>query len=68
MEIRVVEASMVEIIGEYGIVKVKEEIVDYNGKIFKRKTVYDVCLEYGEGDIVTSCRTRSEARKWAQEN
>lgn len=68
MEKRIVNAKLVEIIGEYGIAKVKEETVLYNGKIFGRKTFYDVCLEQGEGDIVASFKYINEARKWAKEN
>ena len=68
MERRVVESSIVEIIGEYGIAKVKEETVWDNGKVFGRKTFYDVCLEHGDGDIVASFNKISDARKWAKEN
>ena len=68
METRIVDATIVEIIGEYGIVKVKEETVWDNGKVFCRTTLYDICLEHGNGDIVTTCRTKNEARKWAKEN
>ena len=68
MEKKVVEVSIVETIGEYGIVKVKEETVWDNGKIFIRKTFYDVCLKYGEGDIVASFSGIRAARKWAKEN
>ena len=68
MEKKVVEASIVETIGVYGIVKVKEETTWDNGKVFNHKTFYDVCLEYGEGDIVASFNKISEARKWAKDN
>ena len=68
MEKKVVEVSIVETIGEYGIVKVKEETVWDNGKVFIRKTFYDVCLEYGGGDIVASFSGIRAARKWAKEN
>ena len=67
MEKKIVEVSIVETIGKYGIVKVKEETVWDNGKIFIRKTFYDVCLEYGEGDIVASFSGIRAARKWAKE-
>lgn len=68
MERKVVESVVVEIIGEYGIAKVKEETVWRNGKVFGRKTLYDVCLEQGEGDIVASFDKIGDARKWAKEN
>ena len=67
MERRVVDFNVVELIGEYGIVKIKEEIVRNNGKVFSRKTLYDVCLEHGDGDIVASFNKVNDARKWAKE-
>ena len=68
MEKKVIEVSIVETIGEYGIVKVREETILDNGKVFNHKTFYDVCLEYGDGDIVASFGKVSEARKWVKEN
>ena len=68
MEKKVVDASIVETIGEYGIAKIKEETIWDNGKVFGRKTFYDVCLEHGEGDIVASFDRLSDARRWAKEN
>lgn len=68
MERRVVNATIVEIVGEYGIAKVKEETVWNNGKVFGKKILYDVCLDKGEGDIVASFDKIGEARKWIKEN
>lgn len=68
MERKVVSASILETVGEYGIAKIKEQTIWDNGKIFGRKTFYDVCLEHGEGDIVASFTKLTEARKWAREN
>jgi hypothetical protein len=68
MERRVVEASIVLIVGEYGIAKVKEETVWNNGKVFGRKITYDVCLEQGEWDIVASFDKLNDAKRWAKEN
>lgn len=68
METRVVEASIVETIGEYGVVKIKEETIWNNGNVFSRKTFYDVCLEHGDGDIVASFNKLKDARNWAKEN
>lgn len=68
MERRVVNAELKDIIGEYGVVKVKEETVWDNGKVFGRTITYDVCLEQGEGDIVASFKYIKEAREWAKEN
>ena len=68
MERKVVEASIVDIIGEYGIAKIKEDTVWNNGKVFGSKTFYDVCLEHGDGDIVASFDKIKDARKWAKEN
>lgn len=68
MERRIVKASIIEVIGEYGVSKVKEETIWDNGKVFGRKTFYDVCLEHGDGDIVASFNKIGDARKWAKEN
>lgn len=68
MERKVVKSSIVEIIGEYGIAKVKEETIWNNGKVFGSKIFYDVCLEHGGGDIVASFDKIGDARKWAKEN
>lgn len=68
MEKRVVYAELIETIGEYGVVKVKEETVWNNGKVFGSTITYDVCLEQGDGDIVASFNKINEARKWAKEN
>lgn len=68
MEKKVVDSVVVEIIGEYGIAKVKEETVWNNGKVFGKKILYDVCLEQGDGDIVASFDKIGDARKWVKEN
>ncbi len=68
MERKVVDAKIVECIGEYGIAKVKEETIWNNGKVFGKKILYDVCLEHGKGDIVASFNKMIDARKWAKEN
>ena len=68
MEAKIIEASIVETVGEYGIAKVREEICWIDGKVFQRKTVYDVCLEHGDGDIVASFDKLTDARRWAKEN
>ena len=68
MEKEIVESNLIELIGEYGIVKVKEVTVFNDGKIFNGKTCYDVCLEHGDGDIIASFDRIKEARKWAKEN
>ena len=68
MEKKVVNAELVEKIGEYGVVKVKEQTVWNNGKVFGSTITYDVCLEHGEGDIVASFDKLRDAKKWAKEN
>lgn len=61
--------KVMQIIGQYGIVKVKEKTYFSDGTQLKGKqAVYDVCLEHGEGDIVASFDTLKMAKKWAKEN
>ena len=68
METKVVDSMLVATIGEYGIVRVVEHDIWSNGKVFNKRIVYDVCLEYGDGDIVSSFSKLRDARKWAKEN
>ena len=68
MERKVVNSELKEVIGEYGVMKVKEQTIWNNGKVFGSTIMYDVCLEQGEGDIVASFKKICEARKWAKEN
>lgn len=68
MERKIVNVELKEIIGEYGVVKVKEQTILDNGKVFGSKIIYDVCLEHGDGDIVASFDKLKDARKWAKEN
>jgi hypothetical protein len=65
---KVVDNDIVEVIGEYGIVKYKEKTLWNNGKVFGTKIGYDVALDCGEGDIVASFDKINDARKWAKEN
>lgn len=66
---KVLESKIMEVIGEYGIVKSKEQEYLPNGsKNGKVKTWYDVCLDEGDGDIVVSCTSLKEARQWAKDN
>ena len=63
------EDSVIQIIGEYGIIKSVEQMhLDNGNKIGDKLIWYDVCLENGNGDIVYSCQKLKEARKWAKEN
>ena len=63
----VLEHKTVQIIGQYGIVKTKEQYYLDDGKRFGREhVVYDVCLECGDGDIVASFSMLKLARKWAK--
>ena len=68
MEKKVVDAELIEKIGEYGVVKIKERTIWNNGKVFGSKIMYDVCLEHGDGDIVASFDKIKDACKWAKEN
>lgn len=67
MEKEIISADIIELIGEYGIVKTKEKTF-LNGKPWAIKIWYDICLDHGDGDIVASYRTLKTARKWAKEN
>lgn len=64
----IIENNIVEIIGEYGIIKYKEKLYFDDGKLCRTRSGYDVALEHGNGDIVTSFDYIKEARKWAKEN
>ena len=68
MERKVVDSILVNIVGDYGIVRVVEHIVWNSGKVFRKQIIYDVCLDRGDGDIVASFNKIIEARKWAKEN
>ena len=68
MERKVVDSIVVNIVGEYGIVRIVEHTVWNNGKVFGKRVLYDVCLEHGDGDIVASFEKLIEAHKWAKEN
>ena len=68
MERKVISSELIENIGEYGIVKVKEQIIWNDGSVFHGQVIYDVCLEHGEGDIVASFNKLKDARKWIKEN
>lgn len=65
----VLEHKTMQIIGQYGIVKVTEQYYLNNGKKFGREhIIYDVCLDDGDGDIVASFEELEFAEKWAKEN
>lgn len=63
----VLEHKIVQIIGQYGIVKTKEQYYFDDGSRFGREhVVYDVCLDHGDGDIVASFNMLKLARKYAK--
>lgn len=63
----VLEHKIVQIIGQYGIVKTKEQYYLDDGSRFGREhVVYDVCLDHGDGDIVASFNMLKLARKYAR--
>ena len=68
MERKVIDSILVITVGKYGIVRVVEHIVWNSGQVFRKQIIYDVCLDYGEGDIVASFDKLIDARKWAKEN
>ena len=63
-----IDNNIVEIVGEYGIIKYKEKMFFDDGKSFKTQSGYDVALEHGNGDVVASFDYIKDARKWAKEN
>ena len=69
MDKEILEIKIVDILGEYGIVRCKERYLDCYGKPFGCiYTWYDVCLEEGGGDIIESFKTLKEAHRWVKEN
>lgn len=69
MSKELISSKIIETIGEYTIVKIKERMLDENGKPYGRiQTWYDICLDNGDGDIVASFKTPKSARKWTKEN
>jgi hypothetical protein len=68
VERKVVDSILVTTVGEYGIVRVVEQLLWNNGKVFRKQIIYDVCLKRGDGDIVASFNKSIDARKWAKEN
>lgn len=64
----IIDTRLMAKIGEYGIVRVKEELRFDNGTLLGTSVWYDVCLDHGDGDIVCSCGKLNEAKKWAKEN
>lgn len=66
---QVLTNEIVDTINKYTIIKMKEKSLDYMGTPYGHTEVwYDVCLDNGDGDIVSSFKTVKEARKWAKEN
>lgn len=64
----IIDTRLVTKIGEYGIVRSKEGLRLDNGNLCGTSIWYDVCLDHGDGDIVTSYKALKEAKKWAKEN
>lgn len=68
-ERELISSEIIETIGEYAIVKTKERMLDVNEKPYRCiQTWYDICLDNGDGDIVSSYDNIKAARKWAKEN
>ena len=69
MEKKIIESFLVEKVGQYGIVRNREKWYWDDGKVCGGTQIwYDICLEYGDGDIVASFNKINDARKWAKEN
>ena len=66
---QVISNEFIEMISDYGIYKAKEKPIGSDGLPHGHIQVwYDVVMEKGDGDIVTSFKTLKAARKWAKEN
>lgn len=62
-----IETKIMQTIGIYTIVKSVSQAYWDNGKRAGRAHIwYDICLDGGNGDIVTSCKKLNEARRWAR--
>ena len=64
----IIDSRLIFNIGEYGIIRVKEESRFDNGTLLGTSIWYDVCLDHGNGDIVYSSQQLEEAKQWAKEN
>ena len=65
----VLSSELVEVVGNYGIIRSRERMVKPNGIIYgKIQTWYDICADKGNGDIVSSYDSLAGAKKWAKEN
>lgn len=63
----VLEYKLIQTIGQYGIVRTREQYYLDDGSRFGRvHVVYDVCLDNGDGDIVASFYMLKLARKYAR--
>ena len=63
------ECKLMQVIGQYGIIKcIERQLFGTKMKPGRKYTIYDVCLDRGDGDIVYSCEKIIDARKWAREN
>ena len=64
-----IKRKVIQTIGEYTIVKIKEQTYFEDGTKFgKADIVYDICINGSGGDIVHYCNTLRDARKWAKEH
>jgi hypothetical protein len=65
----VIETKVMQTIGAYTIVKsVEQDYWDDGTRAGRIYNAYDICLDGGNGDIVHSCYTLNEARRWARED
>ena len=66
---KIEDVRLIQLIGDYGIVRVTEQTYWSNGKKHNKPNVwYDVCLDHGNGDIVISFKKLTDAAMWAKEN
>ena len=63
------DVRLIQLVGDYGIVRSTEQMYWDNGKKHNKPSVwYDVCLDHGDGDIVISFKQLNDAIVWAREN
>ena len=61
----IIDAKVIDTIGQYTIVRVDCQYFYNNGTKANKTTSYDVCLDGGDGDIVFSSEQYLQSYQWA---